>query len=190
MKLIAPALAIALLAACNAPEPAANNVAEPAPAAGPKVDPCSLLTAEEVSEVIGDKIVATAGDSDSCRYSTDDSDGVELEYSATGGQRLIDVDRRAGAVLADMGQSVDKEGGAGADVNAMTNEGGDPADLGDEALFGMGGQLSVRLGDAYISITPPIVHSRLTNRGSVLVSKEEKQAMAVALASKALTRLQ
>ena len=97
-----PVLAVALLGACNAQKPPPQNEAEPALAAGPKVDPCSLLTAAEVSSIIGDKIIATAGDSDSCRYSTDDSDGVELEYSPTGGQRLIDVDRKAGAVLADM----------------------------------------------------------------------------------------
>lgn len=189
MRAIAPALSMALLASCNAPEPAPPNEAQPALAAGPEVDPCSLLTAEEVSKIIDDKIVATAGDSDSCRYSTDDSDGVELEYSPTGGQRLIDIDRKAGAVLADMGRSVDKEGGAGADVNAMMSDGGDPADLGDEAMFGMGGQLSVRLGDAYLSITPPIIHSRLTHRGSVLIGKEEKRQMAIDLARHALTRL-
>jgi len=185
-----PVLAVALLGACNAQKPPPQNEAEPALAAGPKVDPCSLLTAAEVSSIIGDKIIATAGDSDSCRYSTDDSDGVELEYSPTGGQRLIDVDRKAGAVLADMGQSVDKEVAVGSDVNAMTHEGGDAADLGDEALFGMGGQLSVRIGDAYLSITPPIVHSRLSHRGSPLIPKEEKRDMAVALARQALSRLQ
>lgn len=190
MRALVPALAIALLAACNPPD-APRNEAQPATlAAGPKIDPCSLLTAAEVSEIIGDKIVATAGDDDSCRYSTDDSDGVELEYHPTGGQRLIDVDRKAGAVLADMGQSVEREGGAGADVNNMVHDGGDRAELGDEALFGMGGQLSVRFGDAYLSITPPIVHSRLSHRGSPLIGKDEKREMAVALARQALTRLQ
>lgn len=191
------ALSAALaLAACgsagddNGSAPAsAPGEAEQASAA--ETDPCSLVTAEEVGEAIGDKIVATKPGEGSCTYETADAQAssvtIELNQADAAGQ--MDVAKRTAGFLKGMGAEAAKEGGAaGQDVNAMLSDSGDAPKVGDEAFFGPNTQLSVRKGSSYVAIQPPIMRSRMAG-GSPLLSSDDKKKMALAIAQKAVARL-
>ncbi|WP_404338555.1 hypothetical protein AB2M62_06270 [Sphingomonas sp. MMS12-HWE2-04] len=61
--------------------------------------------------------------------------------------------------------------------------------LGDEAMWGANDTLSVRKGDAFVEVTPPLMHDPANHSGYPLVRKEEKRAIAQAIATKVLERL-
>ena len=173
-------------AAASAPEQASAR-GESAAA----TDPCSLVTAEEVGEAIGDKIVAAKPGEGSCTYETTDAQAssvtVELNQSDAAGQ--MDVAKRTAGFLKGMGAEAAREGGAaGQDVNAMLSDSGDTPKVGDEAFFGPNSQLSVRKGNSYIAVQPPIMRSRMAG-GSPLLSSDDKKKMALAIAEKAVARL-
>lgn len=158
--------------------------------AAQRTDPCSLVTAEELGEVVGDKIVAAKPGEGSCTYETADAQAssvtVELDQSDAAGQ--MDIARRTAGALKDMGAEAAKDGAAGQDVNAMLSESGDTPKIGDEAFFGANQQLSVRKGNSYIAVQPPMMRSRMAG-GNPLLSSDDKKRMALAIAEKAVSRL-
>lgn len=154
------------------------------------VDPCGLLTAEEVAAVVGEKIVSAKAEGDTCTYANDDAGSVEVQYSRGDAETQMATDRQVAGVLGKMGDEAAESGGAaGADVNAMIHDGGGSANIGDESLVGPNARLSFRKGDSYVAITPPIMHSRISYSGNPMISTEDKQKMARDLALKALAKL-
>ena len=171
-------------------ETAAADENHAAQATAEQTDPCTLVTAVEIGEIIGDKIVATKPADGSCIYETEDAQAssvtVELDQSDAAGQ--MDVARSSAGVLKDMGDEVAASGGAGQDANAMLSDSGDAPKVGDEAFFGPNQQLSVRKGSSYIAVQPPMMRSRMSG-GNPLLSSEDKKKMALAIAEKAVGRL-
>lgn len=159
--------------------------------AGQQTDPCSLVTAEEVGEILGDKIVAVKPAEGSCTYETADAQAssVTIELNQTDAAGQMDVARRTAGALKGIGEQAAAEGAAGQDVNAMLSDSGAAPKVGDEAFFGANSQLSVRKGNSYIAVQPPIMRSRMAG-GNPLLSSEDKKKMALAIAEKAVTRLQ
>jgi hypothetical protein len=189
------ALALALTACGSGQEQAAGPTSErneaTTAAAAAKTDPCSLVTADEVGEIIGDKIVTTKPADGTCTYETADAQAssVTIELNQTDAAGQMDVAKRTAGVLKGMGAEAAEQGGAaGQDVNAMLSDSGDAPNVGDEAFFGANSQLSVRKGNSYIAIDPPIMRSRMAS-GSPLLSSDDKKKMALAIAEKAVARL-
>ena len=191
LRLTGPMIMAAMLAACGSGDkPADDKSATATPAAAAAaIDPCSLLTVAEVTEIVGDKILSAKADGGRCAFATDDMDSVAIEIDQADAKGRMEIDRKVGGTLAGIGGAVADQGGPGADVNAMLQEGGDTPKLGDEALWGPNTQLSIRKGNSYIAISPPIMHSRISYSGNPLISTDDKRKMAVALAEKALARL-
>ena len=188
----ATATMILALSGCGSQSGEGNAAAEET-AAGPAAaatDPCSLVTTDEVGTIIGEPITGMEKGDGSCTYQTADAQAssVTLELNQSDAAGAMDVARKAAGVLKDIGSSVAGEGGAGADVNAAISDSGDTPKIGDEAFFGPNQQLSVRKGNSYIAVTPPIMRSRMS-AGNPLLSGDDKKKMAVALAEKAVTRL-
>ena len=155
-----------------------------------KPDPCRLVTVDEVEAIIGEKIVSTQPSAESCTYRTADAQAssVTLELNQADAKGQMDTARRSAQFLKGMGGAVADKGGAGADVNQVLSESGDTPKVGDEAVFGPNQQLSVRKGDSYIAISPPIMRSRGAG-GNPLLSADRKKTMAVEIAEKAVARL-
>ena len=190
----ATALAI-VLAACGpgGPEAGSNDTqaAGNAPtAAGAQIDPCSLVTAEEVGAIVGDKIVATKPAEDRCTYETADAQAsaVTVEVDQKDARNHMQVERDTAKALGRMGSAAAGEGPAGEDVKAMLSDSSDAPGIGDEALFEINSRLSVRKGNVYIAVEPPMMRSRMAG-GSPLLSAADKRKMALAVAEKALSRL-
>ena len=70
----------------------------------------------------------------------------------------------------------------------MLSESSEAPGLGDEALFDINGRLSVRKGNVYLAVEPPMMRSRMAG-GSPMLSTADRRKMALAIAEKALTRL-
>ena len=184
-----------MLAACGDGGDQSANTAAPAAAGQPApavagADPCRLVTADEIAEIIGQPITAKAAHDTSCQYQTADAaaSSVTVEIDQADAAGAMALQRKAAGMLKDAGGAVAGEGGAGADANAMLSEGGAAPKLGDEALFGPNQQLSVRKGASFIAVTPPTMRSRMA-AGNPMLSAEDKRRMAVAVAEKALARL-
>lgn len=187
------ALAIAL-AACGSGAPDAGNGAEAgsnaSEAAAAVIDPCSLVTADEVGAIVGDKIVATKPGEGRCSYETADAQAaaVTIEVDQKDARNHMQVERDTAKALGRMGGAAAGEGAAGQDVNAMLSDSSDAPGIGDEALFDINSRLSVRKGSVYVAVEPPMMRSRMAG-GSPLLSAADKRKMALAIAEKALTRL-
>lgn len=156
-----------------------------------KVDPCSLVTANEVAEAIGEEVVASKAGEGSCTYETADAQAssvtIELNQADAAGE--MDAARRASGVLKDLGAKPGTEGGAaGQDLNAMLSESGGIPKIGDEAFFDSNSQLNVRKGFTYLKVAPPIMRSRMSG-GNPMLSAEERQEMARKIADRALSRI-
>jgi len=163
----------------------------PATAAAQASDPCKLVTAEEVGAIIGDKVVATKPTDDGCAWETEDAQAstvtIELNQKDAAGQ--MEIAKKTAGFLKDMGSQAASEGGAaGQDVNAMLSDSGGTPKIGDEAFFGANSQLSVRKGNSYIAIDPPIMRSRMAN-GNPMLSADDKKKIALAIAERAVARL-
>ena len=184
-------LAVAL-AGCGS-DPAGENSAgagSGAPAAQAASDPCSLVTAEEMGQIIGEPVTGTEKGEGSCTYQTADAQASSVTIALNQDDAAGEMQnaRQAAGILKDIGGAVADQGGAGADVNAVISESGDSPKVGDEAFFGPNQQLSVRKGTSYIAISPPMMRSRMSG-GNPLLSSDDKQKMAVAIAEKAVARL-
>ena len=180
------------LAACGSSE--SGNVAEAGNSAGAEagaaIDPCSLVTADEVGVIVGDKIVAAKPGEGRCTYETADAQAsaVIVEVDQKDAKNHMQVERDTAKVLGRMGGAAAGEGPAGQDVNAMLNDSTDAPGIGDEALFDINSRLSVRKGNVYVAVEPPMMRSRMAG-GSPLLSAADKRKMALAIAEKALSRL-
>lgn len=193
-KLLFGAAMLAGLTSCgsggSSNSTATDNAASGQTAAA-KTDPCTLVTADEVGAIVGDKIVATKPADGGCTYETEDAQAssvtIELNQSDAAGQ--MDIARKTAGTLKGMGEQAAREGGAaGADVNAMLSESGAAPKIGDEAFFGPNSQLSVRKGNSYLAVSPPIMRSRMA-AGNPMLSGEDRKKMAIAIAEKAVSRL-
>jgi hypothetical protein len=195
LRLVCGVAVVALAAsACGSEEEAAkDNAAVAAATTGAPIDPCSLVSADEVGEVIGDSIVATKPADGRCTYETADAmaASVTVEVDTKDAENHMKVERDTAKVLGRMGkQAADEGGAAGQDVNVMLNSPGGAPALGDEALFDVNSRLSVRKGTIYLAVEPPMMRSRIAGgSGSPLLSGDDKKKMAVAIAEKALAKL-
>lgn len=194
MRNIGLGVAALALAACGSGGDAGNDAdaarnAATAAAAKP-IDPCSLVTAEEVGAAIGDTITATKPAEGRCTYETADAQAasVVVEVDQKDARNHMQVERDTAKVLGKMGGAAASEGPAGRDVNAMLSDSSEAPGIGDEALFDINSRLSVRKGNTYLAVEPPMMRSRMSG-GSPLLSAEDKRKMALAIAQKALTRL-
>lgn len=155
------------------------------------IDPCSLVTADEVGEAIGDKVVASNPGEGSCTYETVDAQAstVTIEVNQTDAAGQMDIARRTAGALQDIGAEAGREGGAaGRDVEAMLKDSGASPKLGDQAFFGPNAQLSVVKGKTYIAVSPPIMRSRMSG-GNPMLSAADRKKIALSIAQKAVTRL-
>jgi hypothetical protein len=159
-------------------------------AKGNPVDPCSLITPAEMTAITTDAVSSATADDTTCTYHSKPDDGVALVVDATGGLKQMQVIHNTAKLLGGMGASVADKGGAGKDVSELLKEHKEEAPkLGDEAVWGMNTMLSVRQGNAFVSVTPPIMHDPTNHPGYPLVPVEEKRKIAIAVAEKALAKL-
>lgn len=171
---------------------AADRGGTSAVAAG-EVDPCSLMTADEMTAITTDKVnvVKPWGDRQSCRYSSDPSDdGVDIVVWKHDGVHQMEVMHNATGLVGAMGASIADKGRAGAGAAAILKPGQvPPPKLGDEAMWGPNTTLAVRKGTAYVEVSPPIMHDPANHPGYPIVPVEEKRKIAQAVAEKLLARL-
>jgi hypothetical protein len=182
------------LVGCGASEP--TNEATPSRAlqekagSGVDLDPCSLLTADDIKSITTDEMTRINRAAGNCHYQGAANVSLLVTAYATGGQERMETGRRAAKVLDSMGSAAADKGGAGANVKNMLQPANEkPPALGDEAVWGMNDTLLVRKGDAFIEVTPPMMHDPSTHTGIPLISSEEKRAIAVAVVTKALSKL-
>ncbi|HVF37541.1 MAG TPA: hypothetical protein VNA29_06320 [Sphingomicrobium sp.] len=184
-------LAIGVTACGSKPESEGNGATAAGTNVAAAADPCTLVTAEEVGAILGDTIVATSPTDGGCTYETADAQAssVTIELDQADAKGAMDVARSAAGVLGEMGAEAAREGGAaGEEVNGMLSDSGDTARLGDEAFFGPNQQLSIRKGNSYIAIQPPMMKSRMA-AGNPMLSAGDKKKLAIAIAEKAVARL-
>ena len=157
---------------------------------GQGLDPCSLMTAAEITAITTDVVTKADRNDATCNYRSDPKDGTQVTVYATGGAKQMETVRASARLLGGMGASVADKGGAGADVNTLLKPDKTKAPaLGDEAMWELNDTLAVRKGDAFVEVSPPIMHDPATHTGYPLVKKEEKRAIAEAIATKALEKL-
>ncbi|MDG2533848.1 hypothetical protein P6144_09345 [Sphingomonas sp. HITSZ_GF] len=167
-----------------------SATAEAGASGGGTFDPCSVLSAAEISEITTDAVTRTNHDDATCYYDSDPDDGVRLTVMKTGGRKQMEVVHRTAGVLSGMGNSVADKGGAGADAaNLLQKDKTAAPQLGDEAAWGLNTVLSVRKGDMFVEVTPPMMHDPKTHPGYPLVKTDEKRAIAQKIAEKALAKL-
>lgn len=155
-----------------------------------EIDPCSLISAQEMSAITTDTVKRTSRDGQVCTYHSDPDDGVQLTVMASGGGKQMQVVHRTAQVLGGMGASVADKGGAGADVAVLTKKDKTAVPkLGDEAAWGMNTTLSVRKGDAFVEVVPPLMHDPASHSGYPLVGKDERRAIAQKVAERVLAKL-
>ncbi|MFS0736138.1 hypothetical protein ABC347_03725 [Sphingomonas sp. 1P06PA] len=159
-------------------------------AATASADPCSYLTAAEVTAITTDKVVETIREDDTCRYKSNPDDGMRVMIVTTDGLKQMDAVRGAAKLLGGIGQSVSGMGGAGADAAELLKEDQNAAPkLGDEAAWGVASMLSVRKGQAFVQITPPFIHDPADHPGYPIVKDAEKRQIAIKTAEKILAKL-
>jgi len=158
--------------------------------AAPDLDPCGLMTGEEMTAITTDKVIGTRRDGASCTYRSNPDDGVQVTVRTSGGAKAMEVVHRTAELLGGMGGAVGDKGAAGADVADMLKKDTSKAPvLGDEAVWGANDTLSVRKGDAFVEVTPPLMHDPANHSGYPLIGKAEKRKIAEAVAAKLLGKL-
>lgn len=179
-----------VLAACGGGNAGGGKAEVRVSGGGGSIDPCSVLSAAEVSAITTDAVTGTRSDDATCYYNSDPSDGVRITVMRTGGARQMAVVHRTAGVLAGMGTAVADKGGAGADAaNLLQKDKTAPPKLGDEAAWGINAVLSVRKGDMFVEVTPPLMHDPKTHPGYPLVKTDEKREIARRIAEKVLAKL-
>lgn len=184
-------LAAIMLAGCGSGgDGQANSSAPGGTIAAEPIDPCSLVTADEVAEAIGEKVVATKPGEGSCTYETADAQAstVTIEVNETDAAGQMDIARRSAGALRDIGGEASEGGAAGQDLNSMLGGTAPIPKVGDEAFFGPNSELNVRKSFRYLKVAPPLMRSRMSG-GNPTLSEEEKQQMAMKIANRALSRL-
>ena len=157
---------------------------------GSDLDPCSILTSAEMTAITTDVVTRQDRDGATCNYRNDPKDGLQLTVYATGGAAQMKIRHQTTKLLGGMGASVANMGGAGADVSdkLKADTSAAPA-IGDEAVWQMNDTLAVRKGDAFVEVSPMMMHDPATHTGYPLVSKADKRAIAQAVATKVLAKL-
>lgn len=190
---VAMALMLAGCGGGGGNDAAAGGTAEQGGTAAPEaagIDPCSLISAQEMSAITTDTVKRTSRDGQVCTYHSDPDDGVQLTVMASGGAKQMQVVHRTAEVLGGMGASVADKGGAGADVAVLTKKDKTAVPkLGDEAAWGMNTTLSVRKGDAFVEVVPPLMHDPASHSGYPLVKQDEKRAIAQKVVERVLAKL-
>lgn len=181
-----------LLAGCGAASSGDDKSGSPLPE--PKevaaaLDPCALVAPEEVASVTGEKVLRASRSGQICTYETEDSAAtVTLQAKLHGGSEEMAGVRGANKFLGNLGgQFKGQEGAAGDIGNALSSDPGAPQ-IGDEASFDASQTLHVRKGEAYISVAPPIMRSRMSE-GMPLLSSEQRRTIAAEIARKAVGKL-
>lgn len=174
----------------------AGGVLKPANAAGEaaaatSASPCDLLTRDEVAAITTDEVLSTEVIGPDCHYrSNPDDSEVVLSVYPTGGAKQMQAIHDAGLLLNGIGAAVSGQGDVGKDVAGSIATPTDAApQIGDEAAWEPNGVLAVRKGDAFIEITPPIIHDMDTHHGLSMPGDAEKKKISQAIAEKALARL-
>jgi hypothetical protein len=181
-----------VLTACGGGDPAAEGepTDEQASTAGADIDPCSLIKAAEMTAITTDAVTATDRQDQTCHYRSNPNDGLQLTVRRTGGRKAMKTVRDTARLLGGMGASVADQGGAGKDVEGLLKpDTSTPPALGEEAAWGMNDALSVRQGDAFVEVTPPLMHDPANHPGYPIIGKDEKRKIAVAVARLALQRM-
>ena len=191
-----PILACALaLAACgteatNDASPQGNQAAEAGAKPAAAGDPCAFITKEEVAAVTGETVVQTKAEGDTCRYETDDAmaSSVQVDIKQSGGKEEMEIARTASGALGSIGDEMKESDGATGDTGEMLAESAAAPKIGDQAFFGANSQLHVLKGDAYFSVLPPHMKSRMS-AGNPMLSSEKKRDIATAVAQKIASKL-
>lgn len=195
-RLLAASAALALTG-CGSKQPAtdtnaAAEVSATSSESAAPLNPCSLLTADEVGGITTDKVRAAEREDNTCTYKSGpgDDDGLQVQVFKGEGEKQMRAFRGAGGLLSGMGAAVKDKGGAGANAAAMMKTDSTAAPtLGDEAAWGMNTMLAVRKGADYIQVTPPLMHDPANHPGYPLIGGTEKRAIVLTAAKKALARL-
>lgn len=144
------ALAV-LMAGCSsseAPQSDATSTPSQAPASAAPRDACALITADEVSKILGSPATATSRSMSStrsvCDYVTQKYESFTLEAVWTGAEEEIQLGRRAAGVAAD--QAGGRQDETVRDTMGLTKVDG----LGDEAYFARRSMSYVRKGDVLL----------------------------------------
>lgn len=154
------------------------------------VDPCSLISKEDITAVVGEAVLQTKADGQTCRYETDDeASSVQVDVKPTGGREEMDVVRSAMGSLGKIGKDMKDEGGAKGDTGEMLAETAAAPKIGDQAFYGANSQLHVLKGDAYFAVLPPTMRSRISSTGNPMLSSEKRRVMAAAIAQKIAAKL-
>jgi hypothetical protein len=178
---------IALCAACDQKSPGAGN-ASASESAGSSTgkNPCSLLTKEEVGQVIGMTVAEPTRDGSNCNY---------VAPNAANGSAMVSTtwEKTEAEAKADYGATAGAMAIGGQVVPGMPADGtGAVAGLGDEASFAMY-FLHVRKGNALlqISVNLPNRLMELMKQGQAGPPKYSAAVLAMdkTLAAKALARL-
>ena len=166
----------------NAGEAAAGTVAS--------ADPCSFISKEEVTAVLGETILETKSEDQTCRYETDDpASAIQVDIKQSGGREEMGIARSASGALGSIGDDMKNAGGAEGDTGEILAEKAAAPKIGDQSFFGMNTQLHVLKGDTYFAVLPPIMRSRMSADGNPLLSSEKKREIAVAIAQKIVTKI-
>lgn len=186
-----------MLAACRSSEggndrtTAATSESETEIATADDFASCGVMSAAEIEAITTDKVIKVdQGEAGVCYYRNNPGQELTLTVKKTGGTKAMEIVRYAATVTSGMGKSVADKGGAGKDVAELLkkDESATPK-LGDDATWGMNSTLSVRKGDTFVEVTAPLMHDPATHPGYPLVKKEEKQKIAIEVATKVLARL-
>ena len=187
------ALAIGL-ASCGGGKTAdtsATDGSQSVAAAGETFDPCSVMTADEMTAITTDKVnTLRRSDTNTCTYQSDPHDGPDVTIYKTDGAHQMEIQRKSSALLGGMGKAVADKGGAGADTDTLLQP--DTAvvpKLGDDAMWSTNTTLSVRKGDVFVQVAPPMMHDMANHPGFPIVSVEEKRKIAQAVVEKLLAKL-
>lgn len=156
------------------------------------VDPCSLVTKEEVAEISGDTIDQAVRQEDSCSYRGPNrgEDGVQVMLYLNDGERQMRAWHNANGFLDGMSGEVATKGAAGQDAAAMMKQDEAAAPkIGDEAAWGMNTAIGVRKGPHFFQVSPPVMHEPGKRPGLPLLTTAEKRAVVQRVAEKVVSRL-
>ena len=181
------------LSACGPPhDQSAKSSKGPTGAApaGAAVDVCSLIAPDAVAAVIGQPIVVSRPGVDSCKYETEDAmaSSVEVLVKRKDAVEEMAIARKASGVLSEVGQKMDGSEGAKGDVGATLQRGATSARVGKEAFFDSNQLLHVLDENAYFTVAPPMMRSRM-GPGNPMLSDQERRDMATAIAQKVAAAL-
>ena len=153
-------------------------------------DPCSVLTTQDIAAITTDAVSGAERQEQTCVYHSKPSDGVQVTIYPTDAERQMAAVHNAGRLLGGMGAAVAGKGGAGADVaNILKPDARPVPKIGDEAVWEPNATLAVRKGDAFVEVSPPIMHDPANHPGYPLVKDEEKRAIAQRIAEQVLAKL-